>query len=54
MNMELPPDTVLVFGREDDLSVFTSFADAVNYLEAIDVAEGSTRRPTPPTAGCWR
>ncbi|MFJ1544566.1 hypothetical protein [Streptomyces sp. NPDC088246] len=38
--MDLPPDAVLVFDRDEDLNVFESFAHATNYLEAIDVSEG--------------
>ncbi|MET9735191.1 hypothetical protein ABZZ79_32530 [Streptomyces sp. NPDC006458] len=38
--MDLPPDTVLVFDQDEDLSVFESFTHATNYLEAIDVVEG--------------
>ncbi|MFJ5774548.1 hypothetical protein [Streptomyces sp. NPDC093094] len=38
--MDLPPDTVLVFDRDEDLSVFESFTHATNHLEAIDVSEG--------------
>ncbi|MFD9602826.1 hypothetical protein [Streptomyces sp. NPDC059970] len=38
--MDLPPDAVLVFDRDEDLNVFESFVHATNYLEAIDVSEG--------------
>ncbi|MEU1534925.1 hypothetical protein [Streptomyces fagopyri] len=38
--MDLPPDTVLVFDQDEDLSVFESLTHAANYLEAIDVSEG--------------
>ena len=38
--MDLPPDTVLVFDQDEDLSVFASLPHAANYLEAIDVSEG--------------
>ncbi|MCT9009495.1 hypothetical protein [Streptomyces rhizosphaerihabitans] len=38
--MDLPPDTVLVFDRDEGLIVFESFEHATNYLEAIDVSEG--------------
>ncbi|MFF9090050.1 hypothetical protein ACF1BE_27295 [Streptomyces sp. NPDC014991] len=38
--MDLPPDAVLIFDRDEDLIVFESFAHATNYVEAIDVSEG--------------
>ncbi|MFF3988942.1 hypothetical protein ACFY0B_30685 [Streptomyces sp. NPDC001797] len=38
--MELPPDTVLIFDRDEDLLVFESHIHATNWIEAIDVDEG--------------
>lgn len=40
VGMDLSPDTVLVFDRDEDLLVFESFEHATNYLEAVDVSEG--------------
>ncbi|MFE3032390.1 hypothetical protein ACFXKY_12135 [Streptomyces canus] len=38
--MELLPDTVLIFDRDEDLLVFESGIHATNWIEAIDVDEG--------------
>ncbi|MEU6547710.1 hypothetical protein [Streptomyces sp. NPDC046859] len=49
--MELPPDTVLVFDRDDDLLVFESFVHATNWIEAIDVDEGEYTAAYSPDGG---
>jgi hypothetical protein len=49
--MELPPDTVLIFDRDEDLFVFESFVDATNWIEAIDVDEGEYTATYSPDGG---
>ncbi|CAM5510938.1 hypothetical protein [Streptomyces aurantiogriseus] len=49
--MDLPPDTVLVFDRTDDLLVFESFVHAANWLEAIDIDEGEYPAAYTPDGG---
>ncbi|MFF5476736.1 hypothetical protein ACFY5C_05175 [Streptomyces sp. NPDC012935] len=49
--MELPSETVLVFDQTEDLCVFTSFVQAANWMEAIDVAEGEYTAAYTPDGG---
>ncbi|MFE0351207.1 hypothetical protein [Streptomyces griseoluteus] len=51
--MELPPDTVLIFDRDEDLLVFASFVHATNWIEAIDVDEGEYTAVYSPDGGVW-
>jgi hypothetical protein len=51
--MELPPDTVLVFDRDEELFVFASFVHATNWIEAIDVDEGEYAAVYSPDGGVW-
>ena len=49
--MEVPPDTVLIFDRDEDLLVFESFVHATNWIEAIDVDEGEYTAGYTPDGG---
>ncbi|MEW2163872.1 hypothetical protein AB0912_12860 [Streptomyces sp. NPDC007084] len=49
--MELPPDTVLVFDRDEDLLAFESSGHATNWIEAIDVDEGEYTAAYSPAGG---
>jgi hypothetical protein len=49
--MELPPDTVLLFDRDEELFVFTSFVHATNWIEAIDIDEGEYTAVYSPDGG---
>ncbi|MFE5038942.1 hypothetical protein [Streptomyces sp. NPDC056683] len=49
--MELRPDTVLLFDRDEDLLVFESFVHATNWIEAIDVDEGEYTAAYSPDGG---
>ncbi|MCX4453361.1 hypothetical protein OG585_11700 [Streptomyces sp. NBC_01340] len=49
--MELPPDTVLIFDRDEDLLVFESYIHATNWIEAIDVDEGEYTAAYSPDGG---
>ncbi|MEU1036374.1 hypothetical protein ABZ402_48725 [Streptomyces mirabilis] len=49
--MELPPDTVLIFDRDEDLLVFESYVHATNWIEAIDVDEGEYTAAYSPGGG---
>lgn len=49
--MEPPPDTVLIFDRDEDLLLFTSFINATDWVEAIDVDEGEYTAAYSPDGG---
>lgn len=51
IGMELPPDTVLIFDRDEDLLVFESYIHATNWIEAIDVDEGEYTAAYSPDGG---
>ncbi|MGW2893121.1 hypothetical protein ACWDAO_00430 [Streptomyces sp. NPDC001212] len=49
--MELPPDTVFIFDRDEDLFVFASFVHATNGIEAIEIDEGEYTAAYSPDGG---
>lgn len=49
--MEPPPNTVLIFDRDEDLLVFESSVHATNWIEAIDVDEGEYTAAYSPDGG---
>ncbi|WP_158711545.1 hypothetical protein [Streptomyces xylophagus] len=49
--MELPPDTVLVFDRDEDLFVFESHVHVTNWIEAMDVDDGEYPAVYSPDGG---
>ncbi|MFI6436476.1 hypothetical protein [Streptomyces sp. NPDC050759] len=51
IRMEVPPDTVLVFDRDEELLVFASFVHATNWIEAMDIDEGEYAAVYSPDGG---
>ena len=49
--MELPPDTVLVFDRDEGLLIFESRTHTAHWIEAIDVDEGEYTAAYSPDGG---